>query len=90
MKFQPDIRNYFETLVNARIEEMMDEEKMEPELLADLACLALNQLPARYIRHEVDMAFFLPQSERLEMEMRVNEALDKSLKFLKEKDTEKV
>ncbi len=30
-----------------------------PELLADVACVALNRLPARYIRHEVDYVFYL-------------------------------
>src|SRR4249920_2893166 len=30
-----------------------------PDLLADVACVALNRMPPRYIRHEVDMTFYL-------------------------------
>ena len=38
-----------------------------PELLADIACVALNRLPPRYIRHEVDFAFYLTDKERGEI-----------------------
>lgn len=34
------------------------------ELLADVACLALNSLSPRYIRHEVDLHFFMTDGER--------------------------
>lgn len=33
-------------------------------VLADVACVALNRLPPRYIRHEVDYAFYLTEQER--------------------------
>jgi len=36
----------------------------ERELLADVACVALNRLPPRYIRHEVDFSFYLSDRER--------------------------
>ena len=38
------------------------------ELLADVACVALNRLPPRYIRHEVDYVFYLSERERSESE----------------------
>ena len=44
--------------------------------MADFCCTILNQLPARYIRYDVDMAFYLPQHERIQMEQRVNIAID--------------
>jgi hypothetical protein len=34
------------------------------ELLADVACVALNSLSPRYIRHEVDLHFFMTDAER--------------------------
>jgi hypothetical protein len=34
------------------------------ELLEDVACVALNSLPPRYIRHEVDLHFFMTEGER--------------------------
>ena len=40
----------------------------DTELLADVACVALNRLQPRYIRHEVDFAFYLSEKERGESE----------------------
>jgi hypothetical protein len=34
------------------------------ELLADVACVALNLLSPRYIRHEVDLLFYTTEGER--------------------------
>jgi hypothetical protein len=45
--------------------------------------VVLNQLPTRYIRHEVDMAFYLPASERFEMEVKVKEAISKAIEFMR-------
>ena len=47
----------------------------DPDYLEDVACVALNQLPARYVRHEVDLAFYIPVEERLEMERAVAQAV---------------
>ena len=56
--------------------------------IADLECLALNQLPPRYIRHEVDMAFYLPNSERQKMRMNVVNAVQTAMNFM-DKHTKK-
>src|SRR5688500_17925407 len=39
-----------------------------PDLLADVACVALNRLAPRYIRHEVDFVFYLSDRERVDSE----------------------
>jgi hypothetical protein len=52
------------------------------ELLADVACVALNRLPARYIRHEVDFAFYLSERERAESERHVEEAVEFAFGFV--------
>ncbi len=53
-----------------------------PELLADVACVALNRLPPRYVRHEVDMAFFQTEAERQDMEAQVAAAVDHAFGFV--------
>lgn len=58
------------------------DEKYDLDFIADLTCVVLNQLPTRYIRHEVDMAFYLPPSERFEMESKVKQAIAKALDFM--------
>jgi hypothetical protein len=55
---------------------------LDPDLLADVACVALNRLPPRYIRHEVDLAFYLSDKERLETERAIAEAVAFAFEFV--------
>jgi len=55
---------------------------LDGDLLADIACVALNRLPPRYIRHEVDFAFYLTDKERLETERAVAEAVSFAFEFV--------
>ena len=84
MKISDDIHNYYEKLVDQHFATLKLEESYDAEFIADLVCVVLNQLPTRYIRHEVDMAFYLPASERFEMESDVKVAVEKALEFMKE------
>jgi hypothetical protein len=52
------------------------------ELLADIACVALNRLPPRYIRHEVDFAFYLSEKERHEIEQAIAESVKFAYEFV--------
>jgi hypothetical protein len=47
----------------------------QPALLADVACVALNRLPPRYIRHSVDFSFYLSDRERAEAEQQLDDAV---------------
>lgn len=55
---------------------------MDEELLADIVCVALNRLPPRYIRHEVDFAFYLTDKERGENELAIAEAVSFAFEFV--------
>ena len=67
---------------------VMDASKDFPEiaasndLLCDVACVALNRLPPRYIRHEVDLAFYLTEKERGEVGRAVDEAVRFAFEFV--------
>lgn len=52
------------------------------ELLADVACVALNRLQPRYIRHEVDFAFYLSERERTDSERLVAESVEYAFGFV--------
>ena len=54
----------------------------QAELLADVACVALNRLPSRYIRHEVDFSFYLSERERSESERQLHDAVDYAFGFV--------
>ncbi|GAC28540.1 late competence development ComFB family protein [Brumicola pallidula] len=92
MRLDEDIHNYYEHLVLDKIQTLGFSQSKTADFLADLTCLVLNQLPPRYIRFEVDMAFYLPMSERRQMEMNVSHAISNVVKYLethpKSDDTE--
>jgi hypothetical protein len=52
------------------------------DLLADVACVALNRLAPRYIRHEVDMAFYLSERERDDTQRAANDAVKFAFEFV--------
>jgi hypothetical protein len=85
MQLDLDIHNFYEHLVLEHLEANNLTQVYDKEFLADLCCLTLSQLPARYIRHDIDMAFYLGQSERMKMSDQVDIAIEHSLNFLQEK-----
>ncbi|WP_042011168.1 late competence development ComFB family protein [Aeromonas fluvialis] len=71
MILDTDVHNFYEHLVLKEIEKQGLQQKLTNDQMADLCCLTLNQLPAHYIRHTVDMIYFLTEAQRSEMEKRV-------------------
>ncbi|ALT77751.1 MULTISPECIES: late competence development ComFB family protein [unclassified Roseateles] len=54
----------------------------DPDLLCDVACVALNRLPPRYIRHAVDFLFYLTEHERREIDAAIDEAVGYAFHFV--------
>ncbi len=52
------------------------------DLLCDVACVALNRLPPRYIRHEVDFSFYMTAAERNEIDTAISEAVTFAFQFV--------
>lgn len=78
------IHNYYEPLVNeAMIKTMESGETLDSEALEDVACVALNRLPARYVRHTVDMVYYMTSDERERIEAEVDEAVRAAFAFVK-------
>ena len=77
------IRNHHEAPVLAAVRERAaGYPALRPEMLADVACVALNRLPPRYIRHPVDLAFYMSDKERLETERAIDEAVTHAFGFV--------
>lgn len=77
------IQNHQEKLVYAAVRDQAQHmPHLGPDALADIACVALNRLPPRYIRHEVDMAFFQTEHERTECERAVLETVEYAFGFV--------
>lgn len=77
------LRNYYERQV---VESVLEHAPHYPLLkeaqLPDVACVALNRLPPRYIRHEVDLAFYLTEKERTENQQLVDESVRYAFEFV--------
>lgn len=69
------IHNYYEHLVLEEIVHTLDRAHTDLNFMADVACVALNRLPPRYIRHNVDMTFFMSPQELMEIEAKVSAAV---------------
>lgn len=52
------------------------------DLLCDVACVALNRLPPRYIRHIVDFSFYLTEQERLQIDQAIVDAVSYAFHFV--------
>ena len=79
------IHNNHEKAVFGCVQEMAEHFphiKANPDMLADIACVALNRLPPRYIRHEVDFSFYLTEHERLEIDNAIVEAVSYAFNFV--------
>jgi hypothetical protein len=50
--------------------------------LPDVACVALNRLGSRYIRHKVDLTFFLTEKERNAMDQAIKDSVAYAFEFV--------
>ena len=78
------IHNYYEHLVIDYIQTRVIPEidNKNDDFFLDVACYALTKLPARYMRHEIDMAFYLDSNERTKISKEVEKAVKNAVKFI--------
>lgn len=79
-----NIHNYFEKLVFEVIQDKLSTNELDDDedFLGDVACVALNQLPARYVRHNVDMVFYMTIEEREQNQIIVEDAIDMAIDYV--------
>lgn len=78
------IHNYYEQLVFTQLSGM--DLEMSEDTLEDIACIALNQLPARYVRHNVDMIFYMTADEHQKMYADVEKAINTAINYVRKHD----
>ncbi|MFY8272672.1 late competence development ComFB family protein [Pseudoalteromonas sp. SSDWG2] len=76
MIFFEDVHNYYEKLVAEEIGRQQLYQVYDNNTLADICCAALSQLPPRYIRSDVDMAFYLSSDDASMMQDKVAAAIE--------------
>ena len=84
MNFE-NIHNYYEKLV---IDHLTDHagsgvDNRDQDFLEDVACVALNRLPTRYVRYDVDTAFYMSDEEHGKMQEQVRTAVKEALEYVR-------
>lgn len=81
------IHNYYERLV---VEEIFAQsarvQEGDRDFLADVACVALNRMPPRYIRHDVDMTFFMSPQDIEEIRTKVVQAVTDAINYVESRE----
>lgn len=77
------VHNYYERLVFEDVARLASAHPtFTSDMLADVACVALNRLPVRYVRHDVDLMFYLTEGERHTIEQSMEETLTFAFNFV--------
>lgn len=77
------IHNYYERLVvDEVVRRVRDNPDVTSDMVADMACVALNRLPARYVRYDVDLMFYLTEAERHQSDAAMDSAITDALKLV--------
>lgn len=82
------IQNFYEKRVIEHIRKTVGTRSNDDEYLADIACVALNSLPPRYIRYEVDLIFYLTPKEQKNIDMEVADAVTKAITIVDQRKLE--
>ncbi|PCK09710.1 MAG: hypothetical protein COA42_02755 [Alteromonadaceae bacterium] len=83
------IHNYYEQMVLDQLTQTSERANEDADFLADTACVALNRLPPRYVRHDVDMTFFLSPDDLQKMVNSVADATNYAIEYVKSREAEK-
>ncbi|WP_086932950.1 late competence development ComFB family protein [Agarilytica rhodophyticola] len=83
------VHNYYEQMVFEQLSRAFKRASEDSEFLADAACVALNRLPPRYVRHDVDMTFFMTPNELDEMVNNVVRAVNEAVEYVESREREK-
>ena len=79
------VHNYYERLVFEQLHRASDRAARDANFTADVACVALNHLPPRYVRHDVDMTFFLSPMEHEEILDKVAKAVNEAVAYAEQR-----
>ncbi|RRJ83881.1 late competence development ComFB family protein [Aestuariirhabdus litorea] len=82
MALQEEFHNYYEKLVVADLQQRFSDQAELHPLFPDIACVALNHLPPRYIHYDIDMAYYLSPEEKREMDDKVQHAVNLAVDFV--------
>ena len=78
------LSNYYEQMVAEEIHhQLAEEDEHNRDLMIDVACVALNRLPPKYYRYQVDMVFYMSSDELRDIKQRVSSVVQESIAFVR-------
>ncbi len=79
------LHNFYERLVLKSISDysLFSDELEDEDFLEDVACVALNKLPAKYVRHDVDLMFYMTPHEHEQLDNTVNNAVKTAIEYVR-------
>ncbi len=86
MSVLASIFNCNEQLVLDELARQTKELTFTDEQLSDMACLALNKVPAKYIKHSVDRVFYMDEGECAELDKLVKSSVTEALEFVRDSE----
>lgn len=79
-----EISNYYEQAVIDQVVALYGkDEAFSHDMLEDIACVALNHLPAKYVRHAVDLAFYMDSNERAAVTNGIEKAVTEAANYVR-------
>jgi len=81
------VHNYYERYVIQEINENYLHKGLSDQQVADLACIALNRIPPKYIRYDIDMSFYMSSDEYVGHQQKIQKAVAKAFKKLVKLDS---
>lgn len=82
MSVASNIKNYYEQLVCDEVMSQVSGSNLTEDDINDIACVALNSLPPRYICYTVDLTFYTSSVEQQEIYDKVRSAVKNAIKFV--------
>jgi len=78
------VHNYYEHLVFDALERRLKEKALSVSEVEfeDISCIALNRLPARYVRYAIDTTFYATPDDLHQMETMVDNAIEYAISFV--------
>ena len=78
------LHNYYENLVIKEILKTIEAkgQSFDDDYAEDIACVALNRLPSRYVRHHVDLIYYLTSEEKVKIDDAVRSAVAEAFSFV--------
>jgi len=83
------IMNFYEEKLNELIS--VGDLSLDPfddDQAADILCLTLNQFPNKYIVHTIDMSYYTPIDEMMDIENRLKAAFEMAVEKVSENNEE--